>query len=146
MRGWGRERERERERETESEAGSRLWAFSTEHDTGLELMDHEIMTWAEVGHLTYWATQVHPKVYFLLVLSPNVSQLTLQSSCPPCYDIQIQAICTLQLHHLNAYSSLCHGRRKESQRVAHWLLNASAQEWLLFMAHWAHGSTWIFSE
>ena len=37
------------ERETESEAGSRLLAVSTESDTGLELMDHEIMTSAEVG-------------------------------------------------------------------------------------------------
>ena len=47
------ERERERahewggqetEGDTESEAGSRLWAVSTEPDTGLELMDHETMT------------------------------------------------------------------------------------------------------
>ena len=47
----------EREGDTESEAGSRLWAVSTEPDTGLELVNHEIMTWAEVGHLTDWATQ-----------------------------------------------------------------------------------------
>ena len=66
------EREREREREwqsmsrggaeregdTESEAGSRLWAVSMEPDAGLQLMNHEIMTWAEVGRLTNWATQV----------------------------------------------------------------------------------------
>ena len=42
----------------ESEAGSRLWAVSTEPNAGLELTDHEIMTWAEVGHSTNWATQV----------------------------------------------------------------------------------------
>ena len=66
-----REREREREREkqstsgrgaeregdTESEAGSSLWTVSTEPDTGLELMNPEIMTWAEDRRLTDWATQ-----------------------------------------------------------------------------------------
>ena len=61
---WDRERQSmngggsEREEDTESEAGSRLWAVSTEPDTGLELTDREIMTWAEVGCFTYWATQV----------------------------------------------------------------------------------------
>ena len=45
------------ETETESDAVSRLWAVSTEPDAGLELMDCEIMTWAEVGRLTDWATQ-----------------------------------------------------------------------------------------
>ena len=34
----------EREGDTESEAGSRLWAISPEPDTGLELMDHKIVT------------------------------------------------------------------------------------------------------
>ena len=48
----------EREGDTESEAGSRLWAVSTEPDVGLELTDCEIMTWAEVGHSTDWATQM----------------------------------------------------------------------------------------
>ena len=47
----------EREGDTESKAGSRLWAVSTESDMGLELTDGEIMAWAEVGHLTDWATQ-----------------------------------------------------------------------------------------
>ena len=42
----------------ESEVGSRLWAVSTEPDAGLELTNCEIMTWAEVGRLTNWATQV----------------------------------------------------------------------------------------
>ena len=42
----------EREGDTESEAGSRLRAVSTEPDAGLELTDCEIMTGAEVGHLT----------------------------------------------------------------------------------------------
>ena len=53
-----------REKETESEAVSRLWALSTEPDAGLELMNHEIMTWVEVRHLTDWATQV-PRFWFL---------------------------------------------------------------------------------
>ena len=47
----------EREGYTESEAGSRLWAVNTEPDAGLQLTDCEIMTWAEVGRLTDWATQ-----------------------------------------------------------------------------------------
>ena len=51
---WGRA---EREGDTESEAGSGLHAVSTEPDVGLEPMGHEIMTWAEVGCLTDWATQ-----------------------------------------------------------------------------------------
>ena len=48
----------EREGDTESEAGSRLPAVSTEPYMGLELKYCEIMTWAEVGGLTDWATQV----------------------------------------------------------------------------------------
>ena len=47
----------EREGDTESKAGFRLRAVSTEPDAGLKLMDHEIMTWAEVGLSTDWATQ-----------------------------------------------------------------------------------------
>ena len=46
----------EREGDTESKAGSRLWAVSTEPDTGLELTSCEIMTWAEVRRSTDWAT------------------------------------------------------------------------------------------
>ena len=60
-----REREREsasrwgaeREGDTESEAGSRLWAGSTEPNAGLQLLDHEIMTWAKVRRPADWATQ-----------------------------------------------------------------------------------------
>ena len=43
--------------ETESKASSRLWPVSTEPDLGLKLMDREIITWAEVGCSTDWATQ-----------------------------------------------------------------------------------------
>ena len=69
---WEREREHERgqwgagaERkgDTESEAGSRLWAVGTEPNAGLELVNCEIMTWAEVGCLTDWATQA-PQILF----------------------------------------------------------------------------------
>ena len=42
----------EREGDKESEAGSRLQAVSTEPDMGLEPMNREIMTLAEVWHLT----------------------------------------------------------------------------------------------
>ena len=52
---WGRGREKG---DRESEAGSRLWTVSTEPDMGLEPTNHEIMTWAKVGHPTAWATQV----------------------------------------------------------------------------------------
>ena len=60
---WDRERQSmsggqaEREGDIESQAGSRLWAVSPEPNTGLKLTDHEIMTWAEVGSSTNWATQ-----------------------------------------------------------------------------------------
>ena len=63
---WDRERQSvngggsEREGDTESEAGSRLWAVITEPNAGLELTDGKIMTWAEVGSSTYWATQEPP--------------------------------------------------------------------------------------
>ena len=66
-----RERERERDRvwagegqkdgDTESKAGPRLWAVSTEPNVGLKLMNHKIMTRAEVGHLPDWATQASVK-------------------------------------------------------------------------------------
>ena len=71
---WDRERDRawtgegQREGYTESETGSRLWAVSTEPDVGLELTDREIMTWAEVGCLTDWATQV-PQICYALMFS-----------------------------------------------------------------------------
>ena len=50
--------EAEREGHTDSEADSTLRAVSTEPDTGLKLTNREIMTWAEVGCLTDWATQM----------------------------------------------------------------------------------------
>ena len=46
-----------REEDTESEAGFRLWAVSTEPDMGFEPTNRDIMTWAEVKCLTYWAIQ-----------------------------------------------------------------------------------------
>ena len=67
---WDRERQSmhgggaETEGDTKSEAGSMIWAISTEPDAGLELMDHEIVTWAKVGRLTDWATQA-PLFYFI---------------------------------------------------------------------------------
>ena len=68
---WDRERQSmngegpEREGDTESEAGSRLWAVSTEPDTGLALTDGEIMTRAEVGRPTDWATQAPHAITYL---------------------------------------------------------------------------------
>ena len=47
----------EREGDTESEAGSRLCIVSTEHGVELKPTNCEIMTGAELGCLTDWATQ-----------------------------------------------------------------------------------------
>ena len=44
--------------DTESEAGSGLWAVRTEPHIGLEPTKCEIVTWAQVGLLTDWATLV----------------------------------------------------------------------------------------
>ena len=66
----GREAERQRQSvrgreaergDTESEAGSRFWAVSPELDAELKPTNHEIMTWAKVGRLTNWTTQVPQK-------------------------------------------------------------------------------------
>ena len=54
----------EREGDTESVADSRLWVVRTEPDTGLEVTDREIMTWAEVGRSTDWATQAPQQDFF----------------------------------------------------------------------------------
>ena len=57
-RTWAGEGQRERESQNPKQApGSRLRAHSTEPDMELELMNLKIMTWAEVGRLTDWATQ-----------------------------------------------------------------------------------------
>ena len=55
----------EREGDTELEAGSRLWAISPEPDAGLKLLDREIVTWAEVGRPTDWATQAPLDITFI---------------------------------------------------------------------------------
>ena len=56
---WAGKGQRE-EGDTESEADFRLRAVSTEPNAGLEPMNHEMMTWAEVGRLTDWITQEQP--------------------------------------------------------------------------------------
>ena len=53
----------QREGDTESKAVSLLWAVSTEPDMGLELINHKIMTWAKVSHLTDSAIQ-EPLTFF----------------------------------------------------------------------------------
>ena len=68
---WQTEQERgraEREGDTESQAGSRLWTVSTEPNVGLELTNCKIVTWAEVGRLTDWATQAPYSFLFLIVV------------------------------------------------------------------------------
>ena len=64
----------EREGDTESEAGFRHWAVITEPDVELKPMDHEIMTWAKVGHLTDWATQMPVFFFFNLFFFPTLSK------------------------------------------------------------------------
>ena len=59
-----RERERDRHRIQWQAPGSEL-PVSTEPNTGLEPMNRKIMTWAEVGRLTNWATQM-PLELFLI--------------------------------------------------------------------------------
>ena len=59
---WKREQKQGRGRDTESEAGP-----STDPDTGLELKDCEIVTWAEVRHLTNWVTHVLQCFIFLFL-------------------------------------------------------------------------------
>ena len=66
----------ERKGDTESETGFRLPAISTEPDTGLEPVNHKIMAWPKVGHLTDWATQAPPQGFFL---NPLLSPHTLPS-------------------------------------------------------------------
>ena len=60
MRRWGAEREGD----IESEEGSRLCAVNTEPNAGLKLVGCEILTWAEVGRLASWATQVPQNWFF----------------------------------------------------------------------------------
>ena len=58
----------EREGDTESEAGSRVQAVGTEPDAEPKLTNHELMTWAEVGRSTDWATQA-PQHSMLIILA-----------------------------------------------------------------------------
>ena len=57
-------RSRERDGDTGPEVGSRLCAVSTEPDARLKLMNREIVTLAEFGCLTNWATQAFPILTF----------------------------------------------------------------------------------
>ena len=63
---WTGEGQRERETQNPKQAaGSRLQAVNPEPGAGLELTNHKIMTWAEVGHSTPWDTQVPLELIFL---------------------------------------------------------------------------------
>ena len=59
----------ERERGREKIPG-RLCTGSAESNVGLKLTNHEIMSWAKVGHLTNWAIQLKR---LLLALLSNVN-------------------------------------------------------------------------
>ena len=51
------EGQREKETQNLKQAPGSEQEFSTEPDAGLKPTNCDIMTWAEVGHLTNWATQ-----------------------------------------------------------------------------------------
>ena len=57
--GGGAERERERERDRQHRIQKSLQAVKYQHraNPGLKPKNQEIMTWAEVEHLTDWATK-----------------------------------------------------------------------------------------
>ena len=93
-RAWAREGQRQRD--TESEADFRLWAVSTEPDTGLKPTNCEIITWDKTGCPTNWATQA--PLSFGVILKLDLANTTtyimhtLQTVefCPVHYNINIQ--------------------------------------------------------
>ena len=78
VRAWGEGAESGRHR-----IWSRLYAVSTEPNVGLELVNWEIMTWAEVRRLTNWATQATPpmSVIFTFLLHASLFSLYHTYSC-----------------------------------------------------------------
>ena len=74
----GKLAQREGEGDAKSQAGSRLRAISTQPNVALDLnkLNWEIMTWAQVPHLTVWATQ---SPWFLPFLSVQFSAICLQN-------------------------------------------------------------------
>ena len=79
-----RGREGQRDRETQNpKRGSRLRAVSTEPDVGLELMNHEIMSWAEIGHSTSRLSHPGaPRLFICLFLSHLYTQRGAQTHNP----------------------------------------------------------------
>ena len=78
---WERDRDREWEGERQREKGRQrnwngLYTDSRKPSAGLELMNCEIMTWAEVRCLTYWATQA--SLELLLCKIPTISIFCMQ--------------------------------------------------------------------
>ena len=77
--------ERETDRQSQGDRGSQAdlcwqqWA-----DVGLELLDHEIMTWTKVGSLTNWATQA-PQL---------ISYCVKWHKMPPCREDKFCCMCT----------------------------------------------------
>ena len=63
------------------QAGSRLRAVSTEPDLGLEPMNCEIMTWAEVRRLSDWATRTPQSFSTLNLFSEILPQKYIESCC-----------------------------------------------------------------
>ena len=77
------EQKRGRERETERERiWCRLYADSRVPDVGLELTNHEIMAWTEVGRLTNWTTQAPSSLSYLLPVKHLLLPLASHCWCP----------------------------------------------------------------
>ena len=111
---------RGRERgDTESEAGSRLWAINTKPDMRLEPMNHEIITWAEVGRLTDWTTQAPQKLLFCSEDRPWESE-NCSVKCSNLGDIFVL---------FYAVISLCHSHTfKKSLSCKQWLGSDSSDK------------------
>ena len=92
-----------RERETEHEQGrgkergrhriqssSRLWVVSIEPDMGFEPTNREIMTWAEVGHSTDWATQVPHRVLLEVPHRPDSYSMSFHICFPNEFTLKLK--------------------------------------------------------
>ena len=116
---WEREgmrwRGTERERQSPKQApGSRLRAVSTEPGVGLELTNCEIVTWAELGLLTDWATQAlldfldwYVYVYVYIFLFQLLS----------CWKLLTFIICFMCPRNICHLVRKCYGKRSSTREL-----------------------------
>ena len=124
MRGGGAERGGD----TESEAGSRLCIDSTEPHAWLELMDHEIMTWTEVGCQPTEPPRRPQKTYLLEVYPeiPTNEMVCLWFAFK--YSIQHRGTWVAQLRVQFQLRPWSYGSRV---RALHWALRWQQRAWSL---------------